>query len=212
MYSSEEWLTTQKNGAYITFTVTCNLSNEYRSATISVIHTGTTNTSAQITIRQAPATITASTESLTFDNTPGTLDISIKSEAPWSASTSNSWIELTPLSADAGSSILKVSVSPNTSINERTGYIILTIGSKERVQIPIRQRGIYVEVDKTSLDFSAFGESQTISISSNTNWTILDCPSWLSVSQKNGIGAAIVTITATNNSSTYIQPLIKIPF
>ena len=200
--SSSEWLTINKNNNKIYLSVSSNETSTHRTATISVIHTGTINISSIITVRQAPASITASTETLVFNNTAGTVDVTINSEAPWTAASSSSWINISPTTGDAGTSTLKVSVSPNTSINERTGYVILSIGSRQQIQIPVRQRGIYIDVDKTALDFIALGESTTLTVSSNTSWSVINCPSWLTVSQLNGNGNATLTITASNNAST----------
>jgi hypothetical protein len=183
--ASDSWITANKSGNSISISIPSNETNTYRTGTISVVHTGTKNASAKITIRQAPSSITASTESLTFNNTAGSVSLTVNSEASWTASSANSWIEVTPTSGQAGTSTMTVSVSPNTSTSERTGYVILSIGSDQRIQIPVRQRGIYVEVDKTSLTFAAAGQSQTVTVSSNTSWVVLDSPSWINISKTN---------------------------
>ena len=202
IHCNSSWLTIKRNGNNVSFTTTTNETASYRTATIILSHTGNKNTSTNITIRQAPASITASTESLLFDNTAAFVNITINSEASWSASSVSSWIEVTPSSGKAGTSEMMVNVSPNTSTNERTGYIILSIGGNQRIQIPVRQRGIYVEVDITSLSFNAFGGSATLHISSNTSWTIKDLPNWVTISKESGNGDATLTINAKNNNST----------
>jgi len=200
--ASDSWITANKSGNSISISLPSNETNTYRTGTISVVHTGTKNASAKITIRQAPSSITASTESLTFNNTAGSVSLTVNSEASWTASSASSWIEVTPTSGQAGTSTMTVSVSPNPSTSERTGYVILSIGSDQRIQIPVRQRGIYVEVDKTSLTFAAAGQSQTVTVSSNTSWVVLDSPSWINISKTSGNGDATITITASNNAST----------
>ena len=200
--ASDSWVTANKSGNSVDITLPSNETNSYRTGTISVVHTGTRNASAKITIRQAPSSITASTESLTFNNTASSVNVTINSEASWTAQSASSWIEVSPTSDRAGISTMKVSVSPNTSISERTGYVILSIGSDQRIQIPVRQRGIYIEVDKTSLTFAAVGQSQEVTVSSNTSWVVLDSPSWINVSRTSGNGDATISITASNNAST----------
>ena len=56
---------------------------------------------------------------------------------------------------------MKISVSPNTSTNERTGYVILAVGGTQRIQIPVRQRGIYVEIDKTNIIYYTISEKSS---------------------------------------------------
>jgi uncharacterized beta-barrel protein YwiB (DUF1934 family) len=97
---------------------------------------------------------------------------------------------------------MTISIAENTSTNNRTGYVILNIGNKERIQIPIRQDGIFIEVDKTSLIFNASGEALSISVNSNTDWEFKNCPSWIHLSQSSGKGNVDVTITADDNPST----------
>lgn len=200
--SNSSWLTCSKNGDKVSFSTTTNETTTYRNGVITLSHTGNRNASSNIIVRQAPASITASTETLTFNNTAGMVEVSVNAEASWTSSTSSSWIEITPSSGNAGTSVMKISVSPNTSTNERTGYVILAVGGTQRIQIPIIQRGIYVEVDKTNMNFNAKGESQSINISSNTNWVIMDLPNWATTSVTSGNGDASVTITASANNST----------
>ena len=200
--SESDWLSVTNTDNSITLKATSNETNDYRSTTIKVSHTGTRNTSESITVRQAPASITASTEALDFTNSASKVDITINSEASWTATTSSSWIEINPTTGTAGTSVMTVSIAENTSTNNRTGYVILTIGNKERIQIPIRQDGIFIKVDNTSLTFKAAGETLSISINSNTNWKFKNCPSWIQLSQSSGKGNVDVTITANDNPST----------
>ena len=59
----------------------------------------------------------------------------------------------------------------------------------------------YTTIDENSLEFDSNGGSQTISISSNTNWYIDDNPfEWITVSSsKEGSGNAQVTISVATN-------------
>ena len=200
--SSANWLTVSQKDNTITLAVTANESNSNRTATISVVHYGTTNVSQKITIRQVPASINASTESLVFNNTAGSVNVTINAEASWTASSSASWIDISPASGGSGTSTMKVSVSPNTSTSERTGYVNLSIGGSQRIQIPVRQRGIYIETEQTELSFNAAGGSQNLSVLSNTNWTVSSAPSWITVSPSQGEGDGSVKVTASDNPYT----------
>lgn len=205
------WLTVTKKGSDVSFSTTANEFTAYRSGIITLTHQGTKNASSNINIRQAPASITASTETLTFNNTAGMVELTIKAEAAWTASSSSSWIELSPSYGNSGTSTMKINVSPNTSTNDRTGYVLLYVGGNQRIQIPVRQRGIYVEVAKTNLAFKAKGESLSIDISSNTSWVVKDLPKWAIASKTSGNGDDCITITAnTNNSVNQRSAVFKI--
>jgi hypothetical protein len=195
---SDSWLTVMKSENGVVISVSSNETTSYRTATISFFH-NLAVVSEQITVRQAPASVTASTESITFNNTASSVELKINSEAAWTAYSNDSWIEISPSTGSAGSSTLKISASENTSISERTGYVIITVGNDQRIQIPVKQKGIYIEVDKSILSFDASGGDQTITISSNTSWIITDCPSWVKLSKTSGSGNATVTITVSDN-------------
>lgn len=200
--SSATWLTVSKKDNTITLTVTSNESNSNRTATVSVIHSGTTNVSQKITVRQVPASINASTEALVFNNTAGSANVTISAEASWTASSSSSWIDVSPTSGSSGTSTMKISVSPNTSISERTGYVNLSIGGSQRIQIPVRQRGIYLETELSELSFNAAGGSQNLSVISNTSWIVSSVPSWITVSPSQGEGDGVVKVIASENPNT----------
>lgn len=200
--SESEWLSVTNTDNSIVLEVTSNETDDYRSTTIIVCHTGTRNASESITVRQAPASITASTEVIDFTNSASKVDITINSEASWTATTSSSWIEISPNTGTAGTSVMTISIAENTSTSNRTGYVILSIGNKECIQIPIKQDGIFIEVDKTSLIFKATGETLNISVNSNTDWIFKNCPSWIHLSQSSGKGKVDVTITVDENPST----------
>lgn len=199
--SSDDWLTVTVLDQKIQIVAAANVSDAYRSAVVSLTYNGTQNVSSTVTVKQAPASIKATTETLTLDNGAGTVEISLTAETEWDASTSESWIEVSPTSGVVGTTMMTVSVTPNPSLSERVGFIILRIGEHEKLQIPVRQRGIYVDVQYSLTTFAASGQSQTLSIQSNTSWTIQNCPEWITLSQGYGFGNAVVTITASDNES-----------
>lgn len=200
--SNADWLTVTTEGNVVSFSMSANTTTSYRTASIIVEHHGYLSLSKTITIKQAPANINASTETLVFNNTAAQVTITINSEAPWVASTSESWIELSPTSGDAGTTTLVISVSPNTSINERTGNVILSVGGNQRISIPIRQRGIYIEPSQNSLTFEANGGGLSLGIESNTSWTVSSNVNWLSFSETQGTGNKTITVTAQDNPYT----------
>ena len=200
--SSEDWLTVDQKDGTVTLSVTANETNSDRTASVYVVHAGTPNTSTTIKVRQMPASINASTEYLVFNNVASSVDITINAEAAWTATSSNSWVNVEPTSGNAGTSNMKISVSPNTSTSERQANVILSIGENQRLQIPIRQRGIYVETEQPELAFAANGGTQDIKVLSNTNWIVSSVPSWVTVSPNEGIGDGIIKVTADENPNT----------
>lgn len=202
VYSSSDWLTVTPKDNTIILSATNNETNKYRLATVSVVHEGTQWTSQSITVKQAPASVNASTEDLEFDNMASSVDVTINSEANWAVLTSDSWIDVSPTSGVAGTSTITINVAPNTSTRERNGYVAISIGDSQRVQIPIRQRGIYIETEQSELSFAANGGSQELGVLSNTSWTVSSAPSWITVSPTNGEGNGKIQVTAEDNPNT----------
>lgn len=57
-----------------------------------------------------------------------------------------------------------------------------------------------VSVSMPSVNFSESGGSQSIQVTSNTNWTVSGAPSWLTVSPSQGSGNGGFSVTASTNT------------
>lgn len=197
-----DWLTlSQKDNSFV-LNATANETNQYRTTTIQFSYNGIGQADNMIVVTQAPASINASTETLMFENTTGEVKVEVTSESKWTASTSYSWINVTPKNGEVGTSSITISVSPNTSVNERIGYVILSIGSQEKIQIPIKQQGVYIEIDKSQYDFDASSGTQTLQVNSNTSWQVSSVPSWVKVDKTSGTGNSAIKITVEDNPNT----------
>lgn len=200
--ASEDWIHIQESGNKISITVDANTEKYNRNGNVIVSYSGLVTKSESITIHQAPASITASTNTLEFENTASIIGINIEAEADWLAGTNSSWLEIDPSEGSAGTSQLKISVAPNLAINERTDFIIFSIGGNQRIQIPVRQKGIYIDIDKTNITFDASGGEKNFSISSNTLWEITGTPTWLNIHPSKGENNSAVSIKASDNPNT----------
>ena len=203
--TSTSWLSVEKSGNELSITVTENTESGYREGSVQVSHKGNRNITKNIKVSQAVAGITASTQSISIENAASAVNITVNAEASWTVSTTSSWIDLSPTSGSAGSSLFTANISPNTSVSERNGYIILSIGSIERIRIPVTQKGIYISSETTSLSFSAGVSSQTFDIQSNTSWQVISSPDWLTVSPSNGTGNASLSVTTKDNPNTTLR-------
>lgn len=58
-----------------------------------------------------------------------------------------------------------------------------------------------LELDTESLSFTKDGASSTVSVTSNTDWTVSDDADWLTVSAQSGKGNGSVTVTAAANTT-----------
>lgn len=200
--TTETWLTAVSTGNVLSISVLPNETRNYRNGVVSVSYLGNNPVTKTVSVRQAPAAISASTETLEVDNGAVEVEITITSECNWTANSSDGWIEVSPSAGNAGTSIINVLIAPNPSINERFGYVLIYIGDNECIKIPVLQKGIFLEVEKDRLDFVAGEGTQKLPVSSNTFWTVVSCPDWITVDPANGSGSMEISVTATENPNT----------
>lgn len=197
-----DWITINKQENSLTLTTTENSTYYHRYATIYINHEGSNSITKTITISQAPASITSSVEAITFDNKAGTSTFSINAEADWTASTENSWVDISPSSGKAGIVSVEVSVARNTYTSERTGHIVLFIGDSKKIEIPVKQKGLYLETQENELSFTSKNDKKTLSINSNTSWTIVWFDDWIRLSDIFGVGDKSISVSVEDNPYT----------
>lgn len=197
--SSASWVKAEPSmdKSSVTISVEDNPTDASRTAVITLSAGG--RASATINIIQEAAGVTGSTETLNFEKNGGTKSTTITADAAWEAKTSNSWISISPVSGNAGSHTLFITVSENSSVSERTGFVYVVIGTSSKLQIPINQKGLYIETSTNTLSFSADTEQRQLSINSNTDWTVISKPDWLTISPANGNNNHTITITSQKN-------------
>ncbi len=203
-FSSNDWLSVEKIKNGILISVQANSEIDYRTSNILVRSTGDGNQISKIIkVSQAPANIETNTESINFSNVASSVTLSIHSEAPWRASTSDSWISVNPETSTDTLSTLEIEVSPNTSVNTRAGSVSLFIGVTERVLIPVSQVGYYITSDCDSLKFGSLEQTLQFNIKSNTSWYIKSIPEWITLSQTEGNGNMTLSAFVTDNPSIH---------
>lgn len=184
-----------------------NLTGTSRSSVVTL--NGSINKSINIT--QQAADMTGEEETQLFGCEGGTHIINFSSEAAWKAKTTCAWIDISPEEGTAGENKLFISTVPNSSISERTDYVYLMIGQDNKLQIPVRQDGIYIKTDVSQILFNPFSCERSLLIESNTEWEILNNPDWLTISEKNGKGNKVIEIKASENPTTEVRTgVIKI--
>lgn len=156
-------------------------------------------TSANILVEQDPANLKASTDTLYFDNVAGTYSLSVESDLNWTASTSCSWIQVSPAVGGVGNADIEITVTPNTSTSTREGSVYLRMHDQV-IKIPIVQRGYYMETETQQIEFGSHGGVINLSLMSNDNWDVeVFDADWLTISSSSGNGSENIIMTATDN-------------
>lgn len=155
---------------------------------------------------QEPSTLSIDVSSLNFDADGGSKSISIKSNTGWVITSSSSWVAIEPASGSGNKSIA-IKTGENTSTNVRNCDV--TIKTDDGVLskiVKVSQDGsntiLLVNGAKdATLNFGADGsETQSISITANSDWTVTNIPEWIQVSPSNGSGNSTIQVTVNSEN------------
>ena len=118
--------------------------------------------------------ITADKNSLAFDGEGGNSTITVTSNIDWNATSSEEWLMIEPSTGNKGTSTFDIVVNANSITSDRVGYIYLKYGDEVMETITVIQR-VFVErleVSPSTITFDYEDDSATVTITSNTSWTI----------------------------------------
>lgn len=163
-----------------------------RSATITL--SGSKKT--QITVTQIGNTISPSQTIIEFPRESQTKITDIEANYNWTASCPATWVHLIS-SPEIGK--LTISVDENNETTDRTATI--TLSGSTTTRIVVSQKGIYVNISQTDVEFSRESQLKDVNISSNFNWEA-SCPSnWIHLTSSPTTGKLSIEVDA-NNSTT----------
>lgn len=203
--SSTSWLTVEKvNNTQLRITAKENLNNKTNTATVLLMRTGTSTTIASISVTQAEAGVTGNTDNIAFAADGEAKSTTINGEASWTSYVSdNSWISVSPASGSAGNATLTITAKANSSVNARSGFVYVRIGSTDKLAIPIRQEGVRYTVSTNSLTLKSTTEASSFAVEANATWSVISKPDWLEVKPTNGSkGKTTITVTPKDNPNT----------
>lgn len=206
-----DWLQATASGNEVTFSVEANTTEDVR---VGYIYFDTYRQEWQsssptiytyyLEVRQESPEYSLSENSLAFRNTAGTKTVTLYCDLGWTASTTDSWIQVSPSSGSAGTVELSVSVTENGGVEERSGAVNLHVDGDFLIEIPVKQSGLYMDMTESRFDFESGAASRTVSMSTNLSfWNVLEKPSWVSVSPESGeAGEHTLTINVEDNPNT----------
>jgi hypothetical protein len=159
-------------------------------------------TPGQAVIGIAPlSSIEASPDTVVAVSNAGTVNYEISSLGSWTATSNQTWCSLGSSSGVAGYyNSARSTLTSNLSYTPR--YATLTYQSGTRtVTVVVKQNGITpaLAITPNDLTYSAVGESQNVSISSDSSWVATTTFPWISISPANGVGNGSVMISANPN-------------
>lgn len=216
--SDASWISVVREGDDLLVSTDDNPTDAIKTATIFLQGKAT----ATIQIEQAPAGVKTLTDTLNFDNIAATYTLGIEADMSWSATTAQSWIQVSPTNGKIDDKNLTISVTPNSSTEPREGSVYISVGA-QKVRIPVIQKGYYFEVAQDSIIFNSHGSVMQIELNTNESWYAnIESTTWLTLSGKSGTKDDKLYITAYDNpsvkerkSNVYIKtdhyPEVEIP-
>lgn len=175
-------------------------------------------------------TYTVTPSAMTFAASGGTENITIDFDDPWTASTQESWISLSQITGNSGTSIITVTVSENTGTTLKNGVITVTNGEKNvactitqnkypilaycenifrsgNAANKIMRNGVNIYknlsifyVDTNEIDFNKDGGTEQVVINSSKKWTAT-APNWITLSSYSGRSGNITITVASADTS-----------
>lgn len=149
--------------------------------------------SPSLSISQASYSVTAEKQSLS---------LAISSNSSWTAVSDTDWC-VPSVASGEGDYTLPVSIAANTSTSARSAT--LTIGyNNTKVPVTVKQAGAaaFISLSTTASNVAYNTESQVITVTSNTSWTVSSDQSWCSPTVTSGTGNKDLIVSLDGNITT----------
>ncbi len=143
--------------------------------------------------------VTPSTQNVSYQ--AGTTSFTVNSNVAWTVSEDVSWLSVTSTSGTNDGRLI-VSYDTNSSSISRVGQILISGSGLSRI-VTIHQTGSLATISVTPNNqmVTSLAGTTTLAITSNTQWSVSENVSWLSVSPASGNNNGVVTVTFDANTS-----------
>lgn len=202
--STPDWVTVSPENGGIgktDVTITTAKNNDSKSRMGKVIFTikNGSNSLIEVALSQEGISIGDLPGTLEFSSYKSTQEVEITTDAEWTAITnSGDWISVSP-TQQTGQGTLSITVTENTSEDERRGVVTLIVGTRKQ-EINIVQAGKTFTVDCTDQILSAMPTTIRVSIASGVNWNVSSDADWLVPRKGSGMNDEIVIDVKYNPS------------
>jgi len=202
------WLTVSpQSGTGNTTVIISILENELpeEREAILVFNSETQTATAIITQAAASPFIQLDRNTLNFGRDGGSQNITVSSNDSWTISGGVDWLTISHQSGE-GNATISVTASQNEITETRSATLTFTRGTETATVTIIQEAALpFIELNRNTLNFNSTGGNQTVTVSSNGNWTVSGTTNWLTVSPQSGTGNTTVTITVTANTTYQIR-------
>jgi hypothetical protein len=133
-----------------------------------------------------------------------TVNVTTGATCSWTASSQSAWITIVGSGQGTGSRNVTLQIAANTSINVRTGTVIVAGRTFTIQQAGVLQSCSYsIAPPGASMTSAGGSQSVTVTTTNGCSWTAVSNASWITIaSGENGSGSGSVQVVAASNGST----------
>ena len=174
-----------------------------RTATITVETTGGLMRTVSVTQAAAGEALTLSDASLAFAAAGETKQLTITSNAEWTATSDMSWLTISGTTMDTGNGSISVVAAEQIAVVGRTATITVTAGAlTQMVSVSQIAAAAELSLSPLTLSFIAAGETKSVTITSNAEWMATSDMSWLTISGTTmDTGNGSISVVATEQAA-----------
>lgn len=203
--SSTSWLSvspTSGNAGKTEVTISVPKNASANSRNGSVYFKITDNSNIEIPVKQDGVSLNISSADVTFTSFGGSQSLTIASNDTWTVTAKPEWVSIDKTSGE-GNATIKMSTAENNTTSGRSGEIIIvTDDGVISKTINVKQEAKTVDYGDANLDFNYSSSSQSISFTTDGNWSLTKSAEWFSVDKTSGSGNATLNITVSENNTT----------
>lgn len=198
--SNADWCSVAANNTTgngtVSVTVSPNRREANRTATITV---KSGNLTRSITLKQEGVSLTVGRENYSLGPQPVNEMLTVGCNTSWSAvSDSPGWCSITPADGQGDGSV-RLSIAEHRGADQRKATITVKAGDIVRtVTVSQSAPALSLKPDK-EMTFDHTSTSSTLTVSSNTSWTVRSNATWCKLSSNSGSGNGSVNVTVEAN-------------
>ncbi|MFR9513839.1 MAG: BACON domain-containing carbohydrate-binding protein [Rikenellaceae bacterium] len=198
-----EWLTLDPSSGdgNAEITITCGVNESIESREASIIFTaGDDSETLVIEQEGAEQYIELSRYELSAASQGEEFTIDLSSNGEWTTTALPSWVSLTPTQGD-GDKSLSIVCQENLSTSSREASITFATCDDSK-ELKIEQEGCdpIFDIDVNSLSVAASGNTFTINVTSNCEWSASNSLSWVTLTPSSGEGDSQVSVTCSEQT------------
>jgi len=143
-------------------------------------------------------------EEIIFSGKSGSSLLTINTNLPWKAESSQSWCSLTPASGDPGTHYITVAVTANTGSANREAQITITSGSLSKQVKVLQEQANSLSVATKEYNIDAAATDITITVQATSTFITSIQPTWITLKSTSSDGKTLV-FSVSENTVTQLR-------